>query len=65
MKFFIKLITHFKLGGTMSEQGADAARMELYKGIKFFLTSVGIGGGLALLFWKLPSLAEFILALKQ
>ncbi|MGX2970279.1 hypothetical protein [Ursidibacter sp. B-7004-1] len=49
----------------MSEQGADAAGMELYKGIKFFLTSVGIGGGLALLFWKLPSLAEFILALKQ
>ncbi|MGX2975671.1 hypothetical protein ACWIUH_11745 [Ursidibacter arcticus] len=53
----------------MSEQGADAAGMELYKGFKFFLKTIAIFGGLALLFWQKPdffeALAEFILALKQ
>ncbi|MBF0786109.1 hypothetical protein IR120_11670 [Muribacter muris] len=49
----------------MSEQGADAAGMELYKGFKFFLKAVGIGTAFALFFWQLPALAEFILAIKN
>ncbi|WP_165894251.1 hypothetical protein [Frederiksenia canicola] len=49
----------------MSEQGADAAGMELYKGFKFLLIALGISGGLALLFWRLPDLAQFIITLKN
>lgn len=49
----------------MSEQGADAAGMELYKGFKFFLKTIAICGGLALLFWRLPDLAQFIITLKN
>ncbi|QIM64303.1 hypothetical protein A4G17_01950 [Frederiksenia canicola] len=60
-----KFITKFTLGGQMSEQGADAAGMELYKGFKFLLIALGISGGLALLFWRLPDLAQFIITLKN
>lgn len=53
----------------MSEQGADAAGMELYRGFKFFLKTMAICGGLALLFWQSPNLinaiAQFIITLKN
>ena len=53
----------------MSEQGADQVGKDISEGFKFFLKAVGIGlsvgGGMALLFWQLPALAEFIVTIKQ
>lgn len=52
----------------MSVQGADKAGQTISEGLRFFLKSVGLGAGIALILWLSPyflnSLAEFILRLK-
>lgn len=65
MKLIFNLITKFTLGGKMSEEGADKAGMELYKGFKFCLITLAVCSGLALIFWQLPNLADFIIKLKH
>ena len=45
VKFLNKLFTSFKIGGRMSEQGADKAGKDISFGIKFFFCC----GGLAIL----------------
>lgn len=45
VKFLGKLLTSFKIGGNMSEQGADNAGKDISFGIKFFFCC----GGLAVL----------------
>ncbi|EPY99246.1 TPA: hypothetical protein ACU21O_000483 [Mannheimia haemolytica] len=49
----------------MSEQGADKAGLTISEGVRFFLKSLGIGLFLALFFYFLPYLAEFIIAVKN
>ena len=44
-RFLGKLLTSFKIGGSMSEQGADNAGKDISFGIKFFFCC----GGLAVL----------------
>ncbi|MEG9487426.1 hypothetical protein [Mannheimia indoligenes] len=49
----------------MSEQGADKAGLTISEGVRFLLKSLGIGLFLALLFYFLPYLAEFIITVKN
>ncbi|WGE65986.1 hypothetical protein NYR76_03220 [Actinobacillus equuli subsp. equuli] len=48
----------------MSEQGADKAGLTISEGLGFLFKSIGIGLAVALIFYFLPFLAEFILMLK-
>lgn len=59
------LITALQIGGKMSEQGADKAGLTISQGLKFFFVSLGFGLAMALIFYFLPFLAEFINALRN
>lgn len=69
MGFISDLLTTISIGGKMSEQGADKAGPTISEGLRFFLKSVGLGAGIALIFWLSPyflnALAEFINALRH
>lgn len=61
-KGFIRdLFSSIRIGGKMSEQGADKAGLTISEGVRFFFKAVGI----AFVFYFLPSLAEFIITLKN
>lgn len=64
-RFIGNLITNLNIGGNMSEQGADKAGLTISEGVRFLLKSLGIGLFLALLFYFLPYLAEFIITVKN
>ncbi len=55
-----KLFTSLKIGGNMSEQGADKAGKDISFGIKFFFCCMGISSILAVILWLLPDLITAI-----
>ncbi|QLD32249.1 hypothetical protein [Mannheimia varigena] len=68
VRFISKLLTVVNIGGSMSEQGADKAGLEISTGLKFFFKSCGVGIAVAFFLWLSPdfikALSEFILMLK-
>lgn len=65
VRFISKLLTIVNIGGNMSEQGADKAGLTISEGLRFLFKSIGIGLAVALIFYFLPFLAEFINAIKN
>lgn len=54
-----------RITGKMSQKAADQARLTISEGLRFLLKSIGIGLAVALIFYFLPFLTEFINAIKH
>lgn len=65
MGFISDLLTTINIGGKMSEQGADKAGLTISQGLHFFFKAIGTGVMIAMIFYFLPYLAEFINALRH